>query len=184
MSEVSRPASEVVQDMGSVNDCALSNFCLVLEPGEELGTAQNIEINSDFVKKQNSPGPQEAHCKLNTTALTVRNSVHAPVGVDIEHGYELISTIGVRITADRAKQLVDANVSSDNRVENPFKTEISDSLETFLERVNSTDRDGITGCKALASEETKQSRLTSTVGTNKQSTRSRRKVESDIVDTS
>jgi hypothetical protein len=110
--------------------------------------------------------------------------VHAPVGVDIEHGHKLISTIRVGIATNRSEQLIDANVSSDNRVENPFETEISDALKTLLERINSTDRDGIARCKTLASEETKQSRLASTVGTNEKSTGSRRKVKGDVVDAS
>ena len=39
MSEVSGPTSKVIQDMGSVDDGALSDLRLMLEPGKELGTA-------------------------------------------------------------------------------------------------------------------------------------------------
>src|SRR6478609_2256659 len=51
MGKMSRPTSEVIQNMSSVDDGTFSNLRLTLEPGQKLSTAQNVEIDSDFIEE-------------------------------------------------------------------------------------------------------------------------------------
>jgi hypothetical protein len=143
--EVTGPTSEVVENVSSVDDGALSDLGLTLKPAEELGAAEDVKIDGDLVEQENGPGSHETHGKLNATTLTVRDGVHAPVGVDIEHSYELISTLGVSIATDGAEKLIDTNIVANNGVEDPLEAEISDTLETLLEGINSADGDGVAG---------------------------------------
>lgn len=49
------PAGEVVEDMRSVDDGAVAGLGLLLQPAEELGAAQHVEVDGDLVEEQDGP---------------------------------------------------------------------------------------------------------------------------------
>ncbi|KAJ6438575.1 microsomal signal peptidase subunit [Purpureocillium lavendulum] len=178
--EVGGPAGEVVEDVGGVDDGALARLRLALEPLEEAGAAEDVEVDGDLVEEEDGPGAEQAHGELDAAALAVGHGVHAPVGVDVEHGDELIATGGEGVAADGAEQLDDANVVADDGVEDPFEAEVGDALERLLEGVDAADGDGVAGREALAGEEPQQRRLARAVGADEQRARPRGQVERDV----
>lgn len=180
--EMSGPASEVIQDMGGVDDGALANLSLALQPAEEFGTAQDIEVNSNLVKEKDSPRSQQTHRQLDAATLAVRHSVHAPVGVNVKHQDKLLATLRVRVAADGGQQLIDTNVGADDGVQDPFEAKVGDALQALFEGIDTADGDGVTGGKALAGEETEECRLACSIRTDKESPRTRRKIQADVAD--
>jgi len=57
----------------------------------QVSTAQHIQVNSDLIKKKNIKGLQQAKADLHPAPLSVRDSVHAPVRIDVKHLHELSS---------------------------------------------------------------------------------------------
>lgn len=182
MDEVGGPAGEVVEDVGGVDDGALAVLRLALEPGQELGAAEDVEVDGDLVEQEHSPGSDEPHGQLDAAALAVGHGVHAPVDVDVEHMDELVAAVGVGVTADGAEELIDANVSAHNGVQDPLEAKIGDALEALLEGVDAADRDGVAGGEALACEEAEERGLAGTIGADQEGARARGQVEGDIAD--
>lgn len=61
MDKVGRPPGEVVENVGSVDNGAVAGLGLLLQPAEELGAAQHVEVDGDLVEEQDGPGTHEAH---------------------------------------------------------------------------------------------------------------------------
>lgn len=180
MDEMRGPAGQVVEDVGGVDDGAVARLGLAAQPGEEVGAAEDVEVDGDFVEEQHGPGPHEAHGQLDAAALAVGHGVHAPGGVDVEQGDELVAALGEGVAADGAQQLRDADVAADNGVEHPLEAEVGDALEGVLEGVDAADGDGVGGREPLAGEEAEERRLARAVGADEERARARRQVERDV----
>lgn len=152
MDEVGRPAGEVVEDVRGVDDGAVARLGLLLQPAEELGATEDVEVDGNLVEEEHGPGSHEAHGELHATSLAVADGAHAPLHVDIENTDQLIAALGVRVAADRAEEFCDADVRPHDGVQNPFEAKVCDALEALFERVHAADADAPAGREALAGQ--------------------------------
>ncbi|CRK34176.1 hypothetical protein BN1708_016320, partial [Verticillium longisporum] len=101
--EVGGPAGEVVENVGGVDDGADASLGLGAQPAEEVGAAQDVEVDGDLVEEQDGPGADEAHGELDAAALAIADGVHAPGRVNVEDADELVAALGVGVAADGAQ---------------------------------------------------------------------------------
>lgn len=180
--EVGGPAGEVVEDVGGVDDGALAGLGLALEPPQKLGAAEDVEVDGDLVEQEHGPGADEAHGELDAAALAVADGVHAPGDVDVQDADELVAARRVRVPADGAQELGDADVGAHDRVQHPLEPEVRDALEPVLERVHPRHADGAAGRQPLARQQPQQRRLARPVRPDQQRPAARRDVERHVPD--
>ena len=85
--------------------------------------------------------------------------MHPPLEVDVENGDQLITAGGIVVSTHRGKERWDVDIGADDGIQDPFKAEVSDAFETFLERVDTRYGDGVVWREALAGKETEQGRF-------------------------
>lgn len=182
MHQVRRPPGQIIQDMRRIHNGAIPRLGLVLQPRQELGARQDIQIDRDLIQQQHRPRTHQAHGQLHAAALAVAHGAHAPGRVDVQHVHELVAARGVGIAADGAQELVDANVGAHDGVEDPLEPQVGDALEAVLEGVDARDGDGVGGREALAGEEAEEGGFAGAVGADEAGARARGQVERDVAD--
>jgi len=101
---------------------------------------------------------------LYSSAFSVGNGVHAPIGVDVEDVDELVATFGVVVTTNGGEEGWDGDVGADDWVENPFYAEIGDAFEGVGEGVQAGDCDGVGWGHAFAREKAEEGCFACSVG--------------------
>lgn len=178
--QVRGPAGQVVEDVRGVDDGAVAGLGLALQPGQELGAREHVEVDGDLVEQEDGPGPHEAHGELHAAALAVADGAHAPARVDVEHADQLVAAGRVRVATDAAQQLDDANVGPHDGIEHPLQPQVRHALEAVLEGVQLGHGDGARGRKALAREQAQEGGLARAVGADEQGAAARGHRQGDV----
>jgi len=74
-----------------IYDSSSSLLTLFFKELHQVSTTQHIQVDSDLIKKKNIKGLQQAKADLYPAPLSVWDSVHAPVRIDVKHLHELSS---------------------------------------------------------------------------------------------
>lgn len=61
------------------NNRGTSFFALLDQKSQQLGADEGIEVDGDFVQKQDVPVAHQSHAQLDPSTFSIRNLVHTPV---------------------------------------------------------------------------------------------------------
>ena len=90
--------------------------------------------------------------------------MHAPCEIDVKHLNKLIPSLRVVLAANGVEEGNDVDIGANDGVQDPLEAEVSDALETLLERVDACNGDGVGRGHALTGEQAQKSRLTGAIG--------------------
>lgn len=97
--------------MGGVNDCGTPLFGLFDEPLEKVLADAYVKAGCDFIQQQHLERPNETNKDLNTTTLTIRELIHSPVKVDVQHLNQLVPSLRIRLL-ELLHEAVDGDVGA------------------------------------------------------------------------
>ena len=140
--------------MRCVNDGAWPDLGLAFQEGQEVAPGQEIQVHGNLVEEEERPGTNKAHGELDTTPFSIADGVHTPPEIDVENLNEFVPPIWVVVATYGAEERGHVDVGADDRVENPFETEVGYPLEAFFEGIYAADGDGGGGGETFAREET------------------------------
>mmetsp|Transcript_36620 Transcript_36620/g.84660 ORF Transcript_36620/g.84660 Transcript_36620/m.84660 type:complete len:398 (+) Transcript_36620:527-1720(+) len=106
---VGRPRVKAVEDVGCVDDGGIARLGLLLQPHEEVLAHDHVERGGDLVEEEDVERAQEREEELHAPPLSVRDLVHAPVGVDAEDVDQLRAALRV-LSLEGLHHLCDGNV--------------------------------------------------------------------------
>ena len=165
--QVGGPVVQSVENMRSVNDGGTPLFRLFDEPLKKVLADAYVKAGCDLIQQQDLERPNETDKDLNTTALAVRELVHSPVKVDIQHLNQLVPSLWVRLL-EFLHEAVDGDVGAQgdsrtrerNAAHAPIAIEIS-TVEVELgvaEGVEPEDTDASIGLAEVPSGQDAQQR--------------------------
>ncbi len=89
------PALQPIKDVRRVHNGGTTLTCLIRQKSHEVGAAQDIQVNGDLIKQEHRKGAQQPDCQLYAAALTIRDSVHAPVWVNVQDAHQPCTTLRI-----------------------------------------------------------------------------------------
>lgn len=168
--------------MCSVDNSVFFGFGFLFQLVKEFCVIEDVEINGDFVEKEDGLWMNKIYCKLYMVFFIIRDGVYVLIGVDIEYVNQFVFVVWVGIVVNRVQQFIDINVCFDYRIKYLFQIEIGYIFKIFFEWVYVVDGDGVVWGKMFVSKKMEQCCFVSVVSFNEKGVRVRRQVNRDVLD--